>query len=257
MAPRLPAGVGTTQLATEDAAVLLHFSLVASGQIKLRRIDGAEDRCCAESASDRRREWTRQRYSSFRIVSCTPQPWAVTPPRSPSEPFAGLTDEQMRVRPGDDLDSLAWIKWHIARMEDIILSTVLTGRDQVFDDAWKRRLRIMRPDFGIGMTSAEVSELSSQIDVGALRDYHAAVGRRTREIVGGFNARDWEGEIAVASLERAATLGAFGTRRERYVKAFPGRPRAAMLSGVALLHPSGHLGEAATVRSAGGFGSGV
>jgi hypothetical protein len=163
----------------------------------------------------------------------------------------------MRVRPGDDLDSLAWIKWHIARMEDIILSTVLTGRDQVFDDAWKRRLRIMRPDFGIGMTSAEVSELSSQIDVGALRDYHAAVGRRTREIVGGFNARDWEGEIAVASLERAATLGAFGTRRERYVKAFTGRPRAAMLSGVALLHPSGHLGEAATVRSAGGFGSGV
>ena len=46
----------------------------------------------------------------------------------------------------------------------------------------------------------------------------------TREIVGGFNARDWEGEIAVASLERAATQGAFGTRRERYVKAFTGRP---------------------------------
>jgi hypothetical protein len=29
------------------------------------------------------------------------------------------------------------------------------------------------------------------------------------------------------------------------------------LSGVALLHSSGHLGEAATVRSAGGFGTGV
>jgi hypothetical protein len=30
-----------------------------------------------------------------------------------------------------------------------------------------------------------------------------------------------------------------------------------MLSGIALFHSSGHLGEAATGRSAGGFGTGV
>ena len=29
--------------------------------------------------------------------------------------FAGLTDEQMRVRPREDLNSLAWPMWHIAR----------------------------------------------------------------------------------------------------------------------------------------------
>jgi DinB family protein len=171
--------------------------------------------------------------------------------------FAGLIDEQMRVRPRDDLNSLAWIMWHIARIEDIMLNTVLSGRDQVFDDTWKGRLKIMRPDFGIGMTSAEVAELSRQIDLGALRDYRDAVGRRTREIVSGFDEQNWEGEILAASLERAAALGAFGARREGFVKAFTGRPRAAVLSGVALLHSSGHLGEAATVRSAGGFGSGV
>ena len=171
--------------------------------------------------------------------------------------FAGLTDEQMRVRPREDLNSLAWIMWHIARIEDIMLNTVLSGREQVYDAAWQRRLDIMRPDFGVGMTSAEVTELSRRIGLGALRDYRDAVGRRTREIVAAFDEKDWEGEIAAAALERAATQGAFGTRTERYVKTFTGRPRAAVLSGVALLHSSGHLGEAATVRSAGGFGTGV
>jgi hypothetical protein len=28
--------------------------------------------------------------------------------------FSGLTDEQMRVRPREDLNSLAWLLWHIA-----------------------------------------------------------------------------------------------------------------------------------------------
>jgi hypothetical protein len=40
-------------------------------------------------------------------------------------------------------------------------------------------------------------------------------------------------------------------------KIFTGRPRMAVLSGVALFHPAGHLGEAVTVRSAGGFGTGI
>ena len=58
-------------------------------------------------------------------------------------------------------------------------------------------------------------------------------------------------------MERAAADGAFGTRAEQLVKAFTGRPRAMMLSGIALFHPAQHMGEAVTVRSAGGFGTGV
>jgi hypothetical protein len=171
--------------------------------------------------------------------------------------FAGLTDEQMRVRPREDLNSLAWLMWHIARAEDIMVNAVLTGRAQVFDDAWTKRLGITRRDFGIGMTSPEVTELTRQIDLGALREYRDAVGRRTREVVGGFKPPDWEGQVAAEAVERAAAQGAFGARTEMMVKVFPGRPRAAVLSGIALFHSSGHMGEAATVRAAGGFGTGV
>jgi hypothetical protein len=168
--------------------------------------------------------------------------------------FGGLTEDQMRARPREDLNSIAWLMWHIARAEDAILNPVLSGRDQVFDDAWRRRLGIDRKDFGIGMTSAEVTDLTRTLDVAALREYRDAVGLRTRDIVSGFKDADWTGEIPAASLERAAAQGAFGPN---IVKAFTGRPRAAVLSGIALFHPSAHMGEATTVRSAGGFGTGI
>lgn len=171
--------------------------------------------------------------------------------------FGGLADEQMRVRPREDLNSLAWIMWHIARGEDIVVNLLLAGKPQVLDEAWLGRLNVPRRDLGTGMTSAEVSELTNQVDLGALRDYRDAVGRRTREIVGAFGAKDWEGQITGEALERAAAHGAFGARAEMFVKVFTGRPRTALLSGIALFHCMGHFGEATTVRSAGGFGTGI
>lgn len=171
--------------------------------------------------------------------------------------FGGLTDEQMRVRPREDLNSLAWLLWHIARAEDIMVNRVLHGRPQVFDDAWAKRLGITRRDFGIGMTSPEVTELTKQIETGALREYRDAVGRRTRDLVSGFTAEDWEGQVSADSVAAAAGEGAFGTRAEIMAKVFTGRPRRAVLAGIALFHPSGHMGEAVTVRAAGGFGTGV
>jgi hypothetical protein len=171
--------------------------------------------------------------------------------------FGGLSDEQMRVRPREDLNSVAWLLWHIARAEDIFVNVVLAGREQLFEDGWAKRLGVSRRDFGIGMTSAEVSELTRTIDVGAAREYRDTVGRRTREIVGAFTPQDWEGMTTTEANERAAAAGAFGARAEMLVKAFSNRPRTGLLSGIALFHPSGHMGEANTVRTAGGFGLGV
>ena len=171
--------------------------------------------------------------------------------------FGGVSDDQMRMRPREDLNSLAWLMWHIARAEDIMVNAVITGRPQVFDDQWLKRLSIARRDFGIGMTSGEVWDLTRAIDLAALREYRDAVGRRTRETVGTFQDKDWEGSIEADAMQRAAAQGSFGNRTEHLLKAFTGRPRAMVLSGIALFHAAGHLGEAATVRSAGGFGTGI
>ena len=171
--------------------------------------------------------------------------------------FGGLTDDQMRVRPREDLNSLAWLMWHIARAEDIMANIIVNGRDQVLDGGWQSRLKIARPDFGIGMTKPEVAELSAKIDIAGLRDYRDAVGRRTQEILGAYGPKDWEGAVDAATAERAGALGCFGERTEALVKGFTGRPRRAVLSGIAIMHSAMHMGEGATVRTAGGFGTGV
>jgi hypothetical protein len=104
------------------------------------------------------------------------------------------------------------------------------------------------------MKSSDVWDLTRQIDVAALREYRDAVGKRTREIVGAFGDADWGGNIEPSALEK---LAAQGNIPEPMVKIFGGRPRSAVLCGIALFHPSGHMGEAVTVRSAGGFGTGI
>lgn len=171
--------------------------------------------------------------------------------------FGGLTDDQMRVRPREELNSLAWLMWHIARAEDIMANLIVNGRDQVFDDAWMQRLKIARRDFGIGMSKLDVSDLSAKIDLAALRDYRDAVGRRTQEIIGAYGPKDWEGNLEAAAVERAGALGCFGERTEAITKAFTGRPRRAVLTTIIVIHSAMHIGEGATVRAAGGFGTGI
>ena len=144
-----------------------------------------------------------------------------------------------------------------ARAEDIMVNQVLNGRAQVFEDGWAKRLGITRRDFGIGMSSPEVTELTRLIDLNALREYRDAVGRRTRDIVSGFKAQDWDGQVSAEGMQAAADAGGFGVRTEALLKTFTGRPRTAVLSGLAIFHPAAHMGEAATVRTAGGFGTGV
>jgi hypothetical protein len=171
--------------------------------------------------------------------------------------FGGLSDDQMRARPREDLNSLAWLMWHIARAEDIFANLILSGRDQVVDGGWLARLKIARPDFGIGMTKPEVAELTSRVDVAALREYRDAVGRRTQEVIRGFGPSDWQGELQAPPLEKAAALGCFGPNGATIAKAFTGRPRVGILGGLLVTHAAMHMGEAQTVRTAGGFGSGI
>lgn len=83
------------------------------------------------------------------------------------------------------------------------------------------------------------------------------MGRRTREIVGSFKPTDWEGTVQAEAVEQAAASGAFGPRTGALVKGFPGRPRTGLLSAIALFHSAAHMGEATTVRTSGGFGTGI
>jgi DinB superfamily len=172
--------------------------------------------------------------------------------------LAGLSDDQLRLRPAGALNSLVWLLWHMARTEDVAVNLIVAGRDQVFDDAWARRMRIARPDMGTGMTADEVAELSERADVAAVRAYRSAVGRRTREVVQTLRPAAWDEVLGLEDTSRAAAVGAFGPNDD-WVDGVGHRPwqghsRGHQLGQTAIRHNTAHIGEGVTVRSLAGLG---
>jgi hypothetical protein len=167
--------------------------------------------------------------------------------------LGGMTDEQMRMRPGRGLNPLAWVLWHMARVEDVCINLVVIDGRQVFDEAWASRMGVRRWDIGTGMSEDEVRDLAGSLNVAAARAYRSAVGRRTRDIVTLLPLSVWEEIIAPADTARAAQAGAFGPHAAWVEKAWQNMSRATRLGAAAIAHNAMHLGEAATIRGQAGL----
>jgi hypothetical protein len=168
--------------------------------------------------------------------------------------FGGLSDEQMRMRPGARLNSLVWLLWHMARTEDAAVNPVVAARDQVLDEDWIRHMNISQRTIGTGMTSDEVTAMSAHADIAAVRAYRSAVGRRTQEVVRALRPGAWDEIVEAPDIRRAAAAGAFRDWVDGANYPWLGWTRAEQLASSALRHNSAHIGEAVTIRSLAGVG---
>jgi hypothetical protein len=175
--------------------------------------------------------------------------------------FGELSDEQLRVRPAQGLNSLVWLLWHMARTEDVAVNLVVVAGRQVLDEAWARRLSPGRRDIGTGMTEDEVADFTVRADVAAVRAYRSAVGRRTREVVGALSAATWDEPVGAADLMRANAEGGFRVDCSGLIAAgrhpWQANTRGEQLGSSAVRHNAGHVGEATTIRSLAGFPLGI
>lgn len=171
---------------------------------------------------------------------------AATTPGSPSvedRVVAGLTDAQLR-RCLDGHNSIVWLLWHIARVEDFIINTCIRGVPQVLDrGGWQGRLGVSRRDIGTGMTAEEVARFSAQADVAAVRAYRAAVAQETRT---GLTAKDFDDldQPVVGAGERAAASGDLGPGAEYVAENAKIRPRWFLLCFEGIGHSYEHLSDA-------------
>jgi hypothetical protein len=172
--------------------------------------------------------------------------------------LGGLTDDQVRLRPGPGLNSIVWLLWHMARTEDVAVNLVVAAQAPVFDDGWGRRMRVHRRDMGTGMTAAEVAEISERADVAAVRAYRAAVGIRTRQVVSSFSPEAWDEILDLEDTTRAAEVGAFGPNDDWIDgvghRPWQGHTRGHQLGQTAIRHNTAHIGEAVTIRGLAGLG---
>jgi uncharacterized damage-inducible protein DinB len=102
----------------------------------------------------------------------------------------GLDDDQLAHRIDGTANSIAWLIWHLTRIQDDHVADV-AGHDQVWTSAgWDERfgLPFDQDATGYGQSSDEVSavRVSGELLIG----YHDAVHQRTLEYARGLSADD-------------------------------------------------------------------
>jgi uncharacterized damage-inducible protein DinB len=166
-----------------------------------------------------------------------------------------LSERQLRDRPTSDVNSIAWLLWHIARGEDIGINLFVGRTSQVLnDEGWLARLNVTARDLGVGMSDEEADELSATVDLAALRGYWDAVGQRTRTVVGSLSAADLDEVIDAALVKRIVEEQDALRECARWgLKVWADRSRGDFLGYLGLSHAYEHFGGARVLRGMLGF----
>jgi hypothetical protein len=92
----------------------------------------------------------------------------------------GLTPDALLYRPDDDANSIAWLIWHLTRIQDDHVADV-AGTEQIWTaQGWREKFALPLPasDTGYGHSSADVAAV--QVTSGSLLlGYHDAVHEHT------------------------------------------------------------------------------
>lgn len=104
----------------------------------------------------------------------------------------GLTPGMSDYRPGPRANSIAWLVWHLTRVQDDHVSDA-AGVEQAWTSrGWQERfgLPFTATDIGYGHDSAQVGEVHA--DAQLLADYHGDVHLATLEYVDELTAEELE-----------------------------------------------------------------
>jgi uncharacterized damage-inducible protein DinB len=119
----------------------------------------------------------------------------------------GLTPEQLAHRPTPDANSIAWLAWHLVRVQDDHVAEV-AGREQVWTAegfADRFGLPFAPSATGFGFSSEQVGQVRG-VTADLLLEYAAAVHARTAEFVRGVTDDDLD-RVVDENWDPPVTLG--------------------------------------------------
>ncbi|MFI2642207.1 DinB family protein [Streptomyces sp. NPDC018610] len=120
----------------------------------------------------------------------------------------GLSADLLNARPADDANSVAWLLWHLARVQDDHFAEAFDLEQVWLSQDWEKRfgLGLGRTDTGYGHTPADVAEV--RVASGdLLTGYYDAVHEQSLRALGGLAAKDLE-RVVDEGWDPPVTLGA-------------------------------------------------
>ena len=166
------------------------------------------------------------------------------------EVLAGLDEVQIKTCPRAGVNSIAWLLWHITRIEDLSIQFLMLGKRQVIDQGnWLERLGLTSRDVGASMDDTEVAALSAQIQPGALLEYRAAVGCATHAAVQALLPEQLKEIVADSAIQQLRDEGSISTKGSWLAEYYTGRTRGFFLTRTATSHNFIHLNEAGRIAA--------
>jgi hypothetical protein len=108
----------------------------------------------------------------------------------------GLTLEEVHRQPSADTNSIAWLAWHLTRVQDNGISG-LAGWEQAWISQKWHAMFHMEPDpdnEGFGHTPAQVAAFRAP-SVQSLLDYHESVIQQSKAYVNGLAPADFDRQL--------------------------------------------------------------
>ena len=120
--------------------------------------------------------------------------------------LAGVDDDALLRRPAGTGNSIAWLIWHLSRVEDAQLASA-AGLEQVWTSqgfAGRFDLPLSGRDTGYGHTSSQVDAVKATPEL--LLDYYDAVHRQTVALLGSLSDGDLD-RVVDTRWDPPVTLG--------------------------------------------------
>ena len=102
----------------------------------------------------------------------------------------GLSDDDLAWRPDPEANSIAWLVWHLTRIEDDHVAGVAGTTQAWVEDGWADRFGLPLPvaDHGYGHSPEQAGEVRASADL--LAGYYDAVSARTATYLAGLEPDD-------------------------------------------------------------------
>ncbi len=93
----------------------------------------------------------------------------------------GLSEDELHWRPALESNTIDWMVWHMARVEDNWINTRLRETESIWDrDGWAERAGVEIPDNGYGQTAEEIRAIPP-FNVPIVMEYYGAVRQGTSD----------------------------------------------------------------------------
>jgi len=160
-----------------------------------------------------------------------------------------LTGDQIRTIPPKGEHSLAWLFWHMARIEDITMNLLVAGTSQIFSEGgWIEHIEIDLHHAGNAMSENNMLEFSQGVNVAQLREYRVQVGRRTQEIAKGLKLEDLKRKVTAEGIQKVWDQAALLENATGIADYWSKRNVTGLLLMPATRHNIVHLNEALKIK---------